>query len=229
MNRSPKTRCCLQDDKASPTREAHLVHASVAPPLGPRGEDAADGGWRGGGEWREPRCGFFFFLLTVRVLFCFRQIQRRWPICASRIRGSLCLKMFHHFMGIENKCGRGEERAPTWLLRRHKASRETAKPLGHPSNNRPDMQKLTLGSARQRSCNIWYTNDKLSENMTSTRVHLRCRPSVTHSLICSSFCIKTCTWGFAIIYIRFSTLHIYLNMTLNFEMNMKCVVIDMET
>ena len=43
------------------------------------------------------------FALTVRVLLClYRQIRRRWPICAGRITGSLCLTMFRHFMGIKS-------------------------------------------------------------------------------------------------------------------------------
>lgn len=71
---------------------------------------------------------FFFWFLTVRGFFCpFKQIRRRWPICASRIRGSLCLKMVHHFMGIESHvwiCRTYRSGAPTWLLAQHKARRK---------------------------------------------------------------------------------------------------------
>lgn len=90
------------------------------------------------------------FFLTVRDFFCpFKQIRRRWPICASRIRGTLCLKMVHHFMGIESHvwiCGTCRSGAPHDFWRSAKQRRENAKTLL--ISQTTGTEKLTVGYTR---------------------------------------------------------------------------------
>lgn len=138
----------MRSKKASQTREAHLLHASATVPLGPRGEDA-EGGW----GRIHVAVGFFPLLLTVRDFFCpFKQIRRRWPICASRIRGTLCLKMVHHFMGIESHvwiCGTYRSGAPHDFWRNTEQEGKTRK---HSSSPKQEAHRSSQWTDYLRQC-----------------------------------------------------------------------------